>query len=95
MEPYRFTNPFIHRFRQLKPFSLGIPIRPSPLKEPSLSCEEVIRARKQAEYQYYDFCMVCAPHETTDYLFVMNERVRLYEALESARMLERTVFGLK
>lgn len=100
MEPYLardfskalFAKPMFHVFRQYTTFSLSakgtISVHP-------VSCEEAIRERKNAEEQFYNFCALAQPIEPMDCLFIMNERERLFQAVESARILEKTLFGLK
>jgi hypothetical protein len=97
MEPYLardfskslFTKQMFRIFRGTNPNSIPT------INVPSSDGQQAIRARKNAESQFYSFCELIQPGETMDCLFIMNERERLFQAVESARLLEKTVFGLK
>jgi len=58
-----------------------------------LAYHHAILSRKESENILADFCVLCHPNETMDYLFMMSEQERLREAVRKARQLEELALG--
>ena len=55
-----------------------------------LAYHHALMDRKESEKIFADFCVLCHPNETMDYLFMMSEQKRLREAVRKARQLEES-----